>query len=276
MGAPLFLAENFFNVQQFPDHIVTSTAAAQVGNEAFRVGNARRSVLSRFRLADPTVAMTLRVTLPRARAADTLVIDRNASIANRQVTLFANNNPGDLGQQVFIGVVPDAVVLGSSLNAPVHSIRTHEGVFIYHFPLIDAIEWSVAVATDNNDAGFMGGLYLGKSFSPALPRMPFDDEATWSDFDAVRRGVPDNDIRHGRTGAFSMMMNSESEWNEARRQLRELFGKGHPMWIVPDSDMAERTWFGYNAPGSVGAVFSERPQGRSVVITADEYDPALP
>ena len=48
------------------------------------------------------------------------------------------------------------------------------------------------------------------------------------------------------------------------------------MWIVPDSDKAERTWLGYNAPGSMGAAFSERPQSRSVVIQADEYDAALP
>ena len=278
MGQPLFLAENFYNVTQFADHDVNAGGdLSGVRQEVFRVGTARRSVLDVHRNDDPSTDLRNIVSMPRDRSADTLIIDRNSDVIGRTVELEAITNPGDPGQVVFSETVPSDVVLGSSLNDPVHAIRTSEGAWIWHFDATTAVEFHLTVTPLSGDSGSIGGLYLGLSFVPTHGgRLPFDDEETWLDFGVVRRGVPDNDVRHGRTGAFGMMMSGEAEWNEARRQFRELFGKGHPMWIAPDSDKAERTWFGYNAPGSMGAAFSERPQGRSVVIRADEYDPRLP
>ena len=278
MGQPLFLAENFFNVAQFPSHNVTSSNTEAAGQEAFRVGVARRSVLSITRNEDPTLGLSITVEVDRVREADTLVLDRNADIVGKRMRLFVSTD----NFQTFHEAIDEAaltadVVLGSSLNDPTHAIRTSEGAYIFKFPQEAALQWRISIDALAGDSGALGGIYLGKSFTPTHGgRLPFDDEETWLDFGSVRRGVPDNDVRHGRTGSFGMMMSGEAEWNEARRQFRELFGKGHPIWIAPDSDMAERTWFGYNAPGSVGAAFSERPQGRSVVITADEYDPRLP
>ena len=278
MGQPLFLAENFYNVAQFPAHVVTSTQPEAAGQEVFRVGVARRSVLNRFRLDNPSLDLVANVLLDRIRSADTLIIDRNSDIVGKEVKLFVTSD----GFNTVETVIEDAaltsdVVLGSSLNDPEHFIRTSEGAYIVKFPETAGNEWRVNVSPLASDSGALGGVYLGKSFNPTHGgRLPFDDEDMWLDFGVVRRGVPDNDVRHGRTGAFGMMMSGEAEWNEARRSFRELFGKGHPMWIAPDSDLAERTWFGYNAPGSMGAAFSERPQGRTVVVRADEYDPRLP
>ena len=275
MGQPLFLAENFFNVAQFPAHVVTSIQPEAVGQEVFRIGVARRSVLNRFRNADSSLTMAAKVVTDRVREADVLIMDRNSDIIGRN--FFLEVGTGGAFTIVHTETIPSDVVLGSSLNDPAHIIRTSEGAFILKFPAASGTEWQITVQTLASDSGSFGGCYLGKSFTPSHGgRMPFDDEDTWLDFGVVRRGVPDNDVRHGRTGSFGMMMDGEAEWNEARRTFRELFGKGHPLWIAPDSDMAERMWFGYNAPGSMGAAFSERPQGRTVVITADEYDPRLP
>ena len=281
MGQPLFLAENFFNTQQFPTHIVeTLTGRTEaVGQEAFHVGTARRSVLNGFRNENPALSLIATVTCDRVREADCIVLDRNSDLIGHTFSLQISNNDftGANDEFAVIDVIPSDVVLGSSLNDPVHAIRTSEGAWIIKFNTNAAIGWRIISSVVSSDSGRFGGVYLGKSFTPSHGgRMPFDDEDTWLDFGSVRRGVPDNDVRHGRTGSFSMMMSGEAEWSEARRQFRELFGKGHPMWIAPDSDMAERTWLGYNAPGSMGAAFSERPQGRTVVITADEYDPRLP
>ena len=277
MGQPLFLAENFYNVSQFPAHTIVSAFATAPDQEAFRVGTARRSILNGTRNADPTNSLIVDVTADRIREADIIVFDRNSDIAGKTVTLDVSSEVGVFDTRVFVETMPTDVVLGSSLNDPAHMIRTNEGAWLLKFPAVAGLYWRVAVTPLASDSGRLGGVYLGKSFSPTHGgRLPFDDEETWLDFGVVRRGVPDNDVRFGRTGAFSMMMSGEAEWNEARRTFRELFGKGHPMWIAPDSDKAERTWFGYNAPGSVGAAFSERPQGRSVVIRADEYDPRLP
>ena len=277
MGQPLFLAENFYSVAQFPSHTIAANQTTAPGQEAFRVGTARRSILNGCRNEDPSLQLILDVAGSRLRSADVLVIDRNADVSGRTIFLEAMaSNDGDF-HTIFSAPVPSEVVLGSSLNDSAHWIRTNEGAFILKFPEEANFTWRVAVSVVSNDSGRLGGIYLGKSFSPTHGgRMPFDDEETWADFGTVRRGVPDNDIRYGRTGTFGIMMSGEAEWNEARRQFRELFGKGHPMWIVPDSDMAERTWLGYNAPGSMGAAFSERPQGRTVVISADEYDARLP
>lgn len=277
MGAPLFLAENFFNTIQFPNNEI-STASNAAGQEVFRIGTARRSTLNRFRSAIPANTLDAVVTFEpdRVRSADTLIVDRNADIVGRTIRLRVITDIGDPGLTILEDVIDNVVVYGSSLNDPTHPITTTEAAYIWKFPEVAGVAMVVEVEPLAGDSGALGGVWLGKSFTPDLPRMPFDDEATWSDFDVVRRGIPNNDIRTGRTGAFSMMMSGESEWNEARRQFRDLFGKGHPMWIVPDSDVAERAWLGYNAPGSQGAAFSERPQSRSVVIQADEYDAILP
>ena len=277
MGQPLFLAENFFSVQQFPFHAVSSPNTTALGQEAFRVGTARRSPLNGTRNEDPSLQLLVIVECDRIREADTIVFDRNADIIPRNLALHVSSDNFTTFQVVFSDVTSADVVLGSSLNDPVHWIRTDEGVLVAHFPKTAGLQWRVAVDALSSDSGQLGGVYLGNSYTPSHGgRMPFDDEETWLDFGVIRRGVPDNDVRHGRTGAFGMMMSGEAEWNEARRQLRELFGKGAVLWIFPDSDMAERGWLGYNAPGSVGASFSERPQGRTVVISADEYDPRLP
>ena len=278
MGQPLFLAENFFSVQQFPAHVLTSAVPEAVGQEVFRIGTARRSVLNGFRNADPSLSLSCTVACDRIREADTLVMDRNSDIIGRAMSLDVSSE-SDFAtfERVWGETIPSDVVLGSSLNDQVHAIRTNEGAFVWHFDQTAGLFWRLGANALAGDSGRFGGVYLGKSFSPKHGgRMPFDDEETWLDFGVVRRGVPDNDVRHGRTGAFGMMMTGEAEWNAARRSFRELFGKGYPMWIAPDSDMAERTWLGYNAPGSMGAAFSERPQGRTVVIRADEYDPRLP
>ena len=278
MGQPLFLAENFFNVQQFSKHVVVSANTEAVGQEVFHVGTARRSILNRFRNADPSLLLQATVQTDRIREADCLVMDRNSDLVGRRILLEVSSDTGASKQTIIDEPALTAdVVLGSSLNDSEHFIRTSEGAWIVKFPATAGDIWILAADPLSNDSGAFGGVYLGKSFTPTHGgRLPFDDEEMWLDFGVVRRGVPDNDVRHGRTGAFGMMMTGEAEWNEARRPFRELFGKGHPMWIAPDSDKAERTWFGYNAPGSMGAAFSERPQGRTVVIRADEYDPRLP
>ena len=279
MGQPLFLAENFYNTQQFPAHVLVSGApgGAAPGQEVFRVGTARRSILNGFRNADPSLTLSAQVNLGRIRSADCLVIDRNSDILGRDINVVCSSDALATVQPIFFGPVPSKVELGSSLNDTTHLIRTGEGAWILKFPETAASVFAVQVQATGGDSGRLGGVYLGKSFTPSHGgRLPFDDEDMWTDFGEVRRGVPDNDIRFGRTGAFGMMMSGEAEWNEARRSFRELFGKGFPMWIAPDSDMAERMWLGYNAPGSMAATFSERPQGRTVTIRADEYDGVLP
>ena len=275
---PLFLSENFYNIMQFPNRRLDAGSPSAPGFEPFRMGTARRSVLNGFRNADPSIVMFADLNLDRVRSADTIIFDRSSDIIGRLITLdvFSSGDP-NVQQRIFSEIVPTDVVLGSSLNDSPHIIRTGEGAWIIKFPETAGLTWRLLVDPFEGDSGRLGGVYLGKSFSPVLgTRMPFDDEDTWLDIGAVRRGVPDNDVRHGRTGEFGMMLNSESEWNAARRSFRELFGKGHPMWIVPDSDKAERMWLGYNAAGNMSAVFNERPQARNVTIVADEYDPRLP
>ena len=46
------------------------------------------------------------------------------------------------------------------------------------------------------------------------------------------------------------------------------------MWIIPDSDRAERAAL-FTLKGEFPAPFSDRPQGRTLSVGFTEYDPAL-
>jgi hypothetical protein len=56
--------------------------------------------------------------------------------------------------------------------------------------------------------------------------------------------------------------------------MRELPAHGHPIWVVPDQDQAERTWLGYAK--TVAAPYTDRPQGRDLTLALEEYHPQRP
>lgn len=272
----LFLADNFYNPIQYPGHSI-ALGTPVVGHESFRVGTSRRSDQNYYQSTNTTGTLSATVILDRVRSADTLIVDRNHDAYGRQIRVWCKSN-ADIDQfiDLVLPAVGEGVVLGQSVDDPVHAIRTEEGAFIFHFPERAGLEWNVSISANIIPSPRLGGVYLGKSYRPNHPRMPFDGSGRWQEFGTVRRGVPHNDIRTGREATVSMLMTDEQEWDSARWQLRQLFGTGHPMWFIPEASRAERTWLGFNASGNVSAPFSERPQGRSVSINLEEYDPALP
>ena len=270
----VFLAENFLNVTQFPGHVITMNPT---NPEAFRVGSSRRSLTSRVQNDSPTSVLDIRIELDRVREADTLIIDRNSDIAGRNVLLqvsdvnFQSNTEYDA---VNTTAGPD-VVQGSNYDDPTHAIRTEEGAYIFRFDPVASKRWKLAINASVINAPKLGGVYLGKSYRPQHPRMPFDEATRWETFGTVRRGVPDNDRRTGKMADVSLMMRDEQEWDTARWTLRQLFGRGHPMWFIHTPN-TERAWLAHNVGGVVSAPFSERPQGRTVVVGLEEYDGLLP
>lgn len=267
MSHVAFLAENFFNVIQFPLHTVTGLGDGL--GEVFRVGASRRSATNALSL--PAGGGLVQVACDRVREADTLILDRNTSTLG-SIELHGSASPVFADLEVILDLdFPDKVVQGSNFDDPVHGIRTEEGVAIYHFEARAWPFWRVFFT----DTATVGGIYLGKSYRPTYPRLPFDEASRWETFGTVRRGVPDNDIRTGKSASVSMMMRDEQEWDTARWTLRQLFGVGHPMWFIHTPN-TERAWLAHNVDGSVSAPFAERPQGRTVVVGLEEYDPALP
>jgi hypothetical protein len=216
MGKPRFLAENFFSVAQFPLHVVSASAPV-AGNEAFRVGTARRGSLNFYARNPPTAEAVVNVTLDRVRSADMCIIDRNSALAGRQLLLeVSSDNFATVHQPVSVGAMPIEVVYGSSLLDSTHAIRTSEGAWVFRFPETAGLSWRVRGFGDVISGPTFGGIYLGKSYEPENPVLPHDDESRYADFGEIRRGLPDNDQRYGRSGSFSMKMTNEEEWSRAR------------------------------------------------------------
>ena len=270
MGKPRLLAENFWSIAQFPGHSISTALYA----DSYKLGTARRGALNTISPLNPTNILTVDLTLDRVRLADTLVLDRNSVAAGRRFQLVAKSDTAAVWP-ILEDVLPSDVVLGSSLNDAPHAIRTSEGAYIFSFAPVAASTFGITMWNDVVSDGKFGGAYLGLSYTPTWPRMPWDDEAAWADFDKVARGVPDNDWRYGRSMTVRMMMDSEAEWNELRK-VRELAKRGHPVWVAPDSDKAERSGLFYLEGGSFAAPFSERPQGRTVDLELGEYHPLRP
>ena len=266
------LAENFFSTAQFTRHVLADVAPA-VDHGVFRVGTARRGEQN-FAQRDSASDQILSVATDRVRTADTLVIDRNSDIAGRSnFRLQISSDSALTLNDIIAGAIgaADQVVLGSSMDDPENPILTDEGAFIFSFPEVAANFWQLRITTGGTPTK-IGGAYLGKRYTPALPRLPFDDESAWAAFGSVGRGIPDNDWRAGKSMRVNALV-PEAEWNEARR-VRELLKRGHPAWVFPPK--AERSGLYYLEGGTFSAPTSESPMHRTMALQLSEYQPLRP
>ena len=270
------LSENFFNVRQFPSHTINSRNQAD-GYEVYRVANARRHTNNYYTGTTDAQQAYIQASCDRVRAADMLVIDRNSNLSGATVRVRASNTILDhttaaTRYEEVSFTVPANTYAGNYLSAG-HPVRTDEGAIVYRFAPMAGKFWSVFIdSMGSNTRQQVGGLWLGKSWSPEITPMPWDDEPRWLEVNEFRRGSPSEYSRTGRQAQLVCMLRDDTEWMAARWYIHSLFWKGHSMWYVPDLANAERTWLAYAPSGEYSAPYQGR-RGRDLALTMVEYQP---
>ena len=155
-----------------------------------------------------------------------------------------------------------------------HPVRTDEGATIYRFSQTAAKYWRFTVdAMGAGERPRIGGLWLGKSWTPNITPLPWDDEPKWLSVPEARRGMPGGYVDRGRQGGVAVMLRDEKEWSEAKWHIHSLFWNGHTMWYVPETEYAERSWLSYAPSGSYAAPQNSGRRGRDLAIQMVEYKP---
>ena len=272
--ATRFLVENFFNLAQFPSHVITGEDET-TGNEGFRVATARRHARDHYTPQTANVGRYVEAACDRVRSADMLVIDRNSNLAGETVRIQASNQAAFTTSQEVSFTVPSSTFYGDVLTAS-HPVRTEEGATVIKFTAMAFRYWRVEVdAMGTGEKPQIGGLWLGQSASPTTVPLPFDDEPKWLDRIEIRAGLPSAFTRTGKTTAVRVMLTDEAEWSKFRYHFGSLFWRGQSMWYVADTDFGERAWLSYAPAGTNGAPQSDRP-ARDVTLSLAELQPVLP
>ena len=279
MAGPRFLAENFWNLSQFPLHTLTAEEET-TGNEAWRVGAGRRVGGTIRNYWTPTTANSttwIECKCNRTRAADVLVIDRGHNLDGKVVKLEISDDNFGTTTEIFSVTLPSDVSANARLS-DTPGTKTTEGAWIISFDFHVARYWRVFV--NAMGAGLkpqIPALYLGLSFSPTnRPPRPWDDEPLKLVYDSV---VSDSlwsaSSRKAkrRETAVRMHMDSDAEMDQARYHFRSLYQRGDLMWYVPDTDNAERAWLAESPPGTDSQVFPTDFGRRVVSVAMVEHNP---
>ena len=279
MAGPRFLAENFFNLDQFSAHTLTAEEET-TGNEAWRVGAGRRVGGTIRNYWQPTTANSdswVECKCDRVRAADMLVIDRGHNLDGETVKLEISDDNFTTTTEVFSVVLPSNVYANARMG-DTPGVKTTEGAWLISFDYHVALYWRVFSSAMG--AGLkpqIPGLYLGNSFGPTnAPPRPWDDEPTKLAYDSIVSDTlwsASSRKAKRREATVSMRMTSDAEADEARYHFRSLYGRGDLMWYVPDTDRAERAWLAEQPPGMDSAVYPTDYTFRHVTVAMAEHNP---
>lgn len=251
MGAPVFLADSLFSKMQYPSHTIVANEAA-AGFEAFRVADGRRSPFDYWTPTTANASANVKVTCDRTRAANVIVLDRGHNLAGRQIKLEASDDDFTTTQTVLDLTMPSASAPGA-LDESL-GVRTEEGAWVKRFPARAASYWRLTIPAMG--AGLkpkVVGLWLGLSYSPdflSRPHAPDEDELVVQESESDWGWIGRGETTPRRTGTILLKLTNLFDYDLARFHLQGLFGRGRPMWIVQDSDVAER------------AVLAIRPRNR--------------
>ena len=279
MAGPRFLVDNIWNLQQYPDHVLTAEEET-AGNEVWRVGSGRRvggGVLRNY--WTPTTANSdswIECKCDRTRAADMLVIDRSHNLAGKTVKLEISDDNYTTTTEVFSVVLPTNVYSNSRLS-DTPGVKTTEGAFIISFPFHVALYWRVfSSAMGASLKPQIPGCYLGKSFAPTnAPSRPWDEEPSKLVYDTIVSSAlwtSSSRKAERRESTVSMFMASDVEEDRARYYFRAL--RRSLVWYVPDTDRAERAWLAEAPPGVDSQVFPTNYARRVITVAMVEHQPS--
>lgn len=279
MAGPRFLCENFFNRDQFTGHTLTAEEET-AGNEAWRVGTGRRVGGSIRNYWTPTTANSdtwIECKCDRARAFDTLIIDRQHNLDGKTVKLEISDDNFTTTTEVLSVTMPSNVYANSRMS-DTPGVKTTEGAWVISFPFHVSLYQRVFISAMG--AGLkpqIPGLYLGQGFSPThRPPRPWDDEPTNLVYDQIVSDVlwtASSRKAKRRQASVTMKMDSDAEADRARYHFRSLYQAGDLMWYVPDTDNAERAWLAVSPPSVDSQAFTTDYARRVVSVAMVELDP---
>lgn len=279
MGRARYLAENFFNEEQFSAHTLSANEET-TGNEVWRVGTARRVGGTLRNYWTPTTANQdawIKVQCNRARAADMLVIDRGHNLEGATVRLQASSDDFTTYSELVAVTLPSSVVPNSRLSDN-PGAKTEEGAWLISFDLEVGLYWRVYI--DAMGSGLkpqIPGLYLGLSFSPAVkPQRPFDDESRRLEFRELRSPslwVGASRKAQRREVVHHLLLTSDAEYDQARYHFHSLYWRGDVMWNAANVDQAEKAWLAYAPSDLHSAVASPDFRWRRIDLALLEHEP---
>lgn len=256
MGAPLLLVENLFSTVQFPNHTVAANETAS-GREAFRVADGRRSSLDYWSPTTANAEAWIKVTMDRVRAFNCIFLDRGHNLAGKTVALDSSFDDFTTYASPFSGVLPSAAAPGAITDSL--GVRTEEGAWGYRLSAVRAAKY-LRLRVPAMGAGLVPkvvGLWVGLALELPGLTLPVSHGAhelvgpiAKSDIGWMARG---RSVQQ-RAGVLGVKWTSQFDYALARYHIEGHFGAGRPMWVIPDSEQAERAFQVLRPEGAVVGV----------------------
>jgi hypothetical protein len=263
MDRPVLLADNFFDVGQYPLHVV-SADEEPVGFEAALVGDGRRYGADYATATTANDPWWIRSACDRIRSFNMWGLDRGHNLAGKTVKPQISDI-GDAVDANWTDLIPGGVIIpsvtGTGSLDDTYGVLTQEGAWLWRHAARSANYVRLYVpALGVGLKPKVVGLWCGLSYSPTHLYRPSNPD---QDFFMVEEAVTPTGARgRGRPGRYRqgtirLKMADYHEYELARYHVQFLFGGGRPTWLVHDEDQADR------------AVLAERP-GNGVLGLARE------
>lgn len=253
MGKPRFFAENFFHPLAFPGHTVSANEEA-TGQEAFRVGNYRRSAADHWRPTTDNSSAWIKVQCDQQRPADMIAIDRGHNLEGETVTLETSEDDFVSSTTVFSLTVPSSLSADTPLSASAGAY-TEEGAWVKSFTSTSATYWRLTVSAMG--AGLVPrivGLWIGASWQPgfheARPWHPWGRELDYQEVRGPTVWSAASQVSERYSTEVSLRLENRAQYDVARETVEDWTFRGRPTWYVPDQAKAERSWLGTPPPGT--------------------------
>ena len=261
MGKPVFFAENFFNTKANPGYTLTSVSEI-VEHEDWRVGTARRETRNYWSPTATNALAWLRLDLGETRYFDTLALERGHNLEGHAVELRVSNDNWSTYTTPLDETLPTSTVAGMRLDLS-PGVRTYEGAYLKRFAGTAArwIEFRIP-AMGAGLRPVITGLYLGQSLELTNGAiLPFSDGRVQLAYDEILSpslwAASSRKASRRTSGSVPIqipLVDGEEELVE--RHLTDLFWDGRFMWIVTNTDRAERSVLAYSPVGDHGPVIS--------------------
>lgn len=239
MGSPLFLVENFFNVHQFPDHVIDAEEEP-TGYEAWRLGTGRRTpALNKWKSTTANSDTYVDVECDRVRSANVLIIDGH-NLAGYDIELRGSMDDHTTDETILDVTIPSVSMPGTLDDG----VLTEEGVYARRFDTRSYLYWRPFV--DAMGAGLIpeiAGIYLGLAYAPEYLDYPLSrgEHDLFAAEVVSEAGYLGRGIRSQRPGGTrNWRLSGWSEYDLARYHIEHLYGRGYPMWMVDDDEQADR------------------------------------
>lgn len=279
MATPILCAENLFDDLMFSGHTVTASTEA-TGFEADRVANNRRSVRDYWK---PTASGTdawVKVDCKKARPANFFALDRGHNLDDHAIKVQYSDDDS-AWTTAFSDAVPGYTKPDADPSAS-RGAKTEEGAWVRTWTAASARYWRVFIPGATDFTPQVVGAAIGLSWttgSTEYPDEPFDEDGTTGVWEVAQNdqgwSAHSSDAAP-RSGTLSIRLSSFADYDDTVRHFVDAYRTGRPVWVVPDSAMAERAMLVKAPPQArIEAPYTGSWGYRTVVLPYMEHEPHL-